>query len=145
MSTITSATQLAELWEKTYNYSKTPDWSFLLPYYAEEITFRDSVQELHGLTEFKEMIVRLAGRSQDLKMKIINAVMNDSVVFLEWEMSIVFKKRPRSIIYGSTRIALNSEGKIVNQRDYYDLWGDIFDNIPVWGKTYRKFMKKKFG
>ena len=35
--------------------------------------------------------------------------------------------------------------KIIKQRDYYDLWGDILDNIPRIGKMYRKFMKKKFG
>ena len=37
------------------------------------------------------------------------------------------------------------EGKIIEQRDYYDLWGDIFDNIPRFGKAYRRFMKRKFG
>ena len=42
-------------------------------------------------------------------------------------------------------IALNEEGKIAEQRDYYDLWGDIFDNIPRFGKMYRKFMKSRFG
>jgi len=35
--------------------------------------------------------------------------------------------------------------KIIEQRDYYDLWGDIFDNIPRFSVMYRKFMKKKFG
>lgn len=35
--------------------------------------------------------------------------------------------------------------KVEEQRDYYDLWGDIFDNIPRFGKAYRRFMKRKFG
>lgn len=34
---------------------------------------------------------------------------------------------------------------IVDQGDYYDLWGDIFDNIPDFSRIYRKFMKKFFG
>ena len=49
------------------------------------------------------------------------------------------------MIYGASRLSLNERGKIVEQRDYYDLWGDIFDNIPAFRKPYRKFMRKHFG
>jgi len=48
-------------------------------------------------------------------------------------------------MYGSSRVTLNDDGKIIEQRDYYDLWGDIFDNIPRFGKAYRRFMRRKFG
>jgi len=91
------------------------------------------------------MTERLAQRSKDLKMKIVRAVMEENIIFLEWEMTIKFKKNPSSVLYGTSRLTLNDEGKIAEQRDYYDLWGDIFDNIPRFGKAYRKFMKKKFG
>jgi hypothetical protein len=60
-------------------------------------------------------------------------------------MTIKFKKNPSSVLFGSSRVTLNDEGKIVEQRDYYDLWGDIFDNIPRVRKPYRRFMKRKFG
>jgi hypothetical protein len=91
------------------------------------------------------MTERLTKRSKDLKMKIVNAVMEGNLILMEWEMTIQFKKNPRSVLYGSSRLTLNEEGKIIQQRDYYDLWGDIFDNIPRFGKAYRKFMIRKFG
>ena len=133
-----------ELWSKTYNTEGQPDWSHILPYYDHDIYFRDTVQELRGIEEFTAMTERLARRSKDLKMKIVRAVMEENIIFLEWEMTIKFKKNPSSVLYGTSRLTLNSEGKIAEQRDYYDLWGDIFDNIPRFGKAYRKFMKKKF-
>jgi len=133
------------LWSKTYNTDGKPDWSHILPYYHDDIRFRDSEQELHGKDDFVAMTQRLAQRSKDLKMSIVNAVMEGNVCFLEWEMTIKFKKNPSSILYGASRIRLNEEGKIIEQRDYYDLWGDIFDNIPRFGKAYRRFMIKKFG
>jgi hypothetical protein len=40
---------------------------------------------------------------------------------------------------------LNEEGKIIAQRDYYDLWGDIYNGIPGWRRLYRWFMRKFFG
>ena len=136
---------LRKLWTDIYNTEGKPDWSHILPYYDDEIYFRDSVQELHGISEFKAMTERLIARSENLRMRILNAVQEGGVIFLEWEMSLSFKKYPNSSIYGSSRVTLNDAGKIIEQRDYYDLWGDIFDNIPRFGTAYRKFMRKKFG
>lgn len=136
---------IIELWSKTYNTEGKPDWSHILPYYAEDIHFRDSIQELHGLEDFTAMTQRLADRSKDLKMEIIRTAQQENIIFIEWEMTIAYKKNPSSILYGSSRITLNDAGMICEQRDYYDLWGDIFDNIPKFGKAYRKFMHKKFG
>jgi hypothetical protein len=134
-----------ELWSKTYNTEGKPDWSHILPYYADNIYFRDSIQEIRGIEEFTAMTQRLTQRSKDLKMRIVNAVMEENIIIMEWEMTLSFKKYPSSILYGASRLTLNEEGKIAEQRDYYDLWGDIFDNIPRFGKAYRRFMSKKFG
>ena len=134
-----------ELWSKTYNTEGNPDWSHILPYYDNNIYFRDSIQEIRGIVEFTAMTERLAKRSKDLKMRIVNAVMEGNIILMEWEMTLSFKKYPSSILYGSSRLTLNEEGKITEQRDYYDFWGDIFDNIPRFGKAYRRFMKRKFG
>lgn len=142
---ITTVETVEELWSKTYNTAGKPDWSHILPFYEETIHFRDSIQELHGMEDFKAMTERLTKRSKDLKMKLVNAQMQEQIVFIEWEMTISYKKNPSSVLYGASRLSLSEDGKIVSQRDYYDLWGDIFDNIPRFGKAYRKFMKRKFG
>jgi len=136
---------IKELWSKTYNTEGKPDWSHILPYYDDNIYFRDSIQGIHGIDEFSALTERLSKRSKDLKMKVVRAVMQANIIFVEWEMTISYKKNPSSVLYGSSRLTLSEEGKIIEQRDYYDLWGDIFDNIPRFGKAYRKFMKRKFG
>ena len=142
---VLDAESIKELWSRTYNTQGKPDWSHILPYYDENILFRDSIQELRGMEEFKAMTERLTDRSKDLSMNIVRTVQQDRDIFIEWEMTIKYKKNPSSVLYGTSRITLNEEGKIIEQRDYYDLWGDIFDNIPRFGKAYRRFMKKKFG
>jgi limonene-1,2-epoxide hydrolase len=142
---IENADQIKELWSKTYNTEGKPDWSHILPYYDENILFRDSIQEIRGIEEFKEMTQRLANRSKELKMKVLRVLKEQNIIFVEWEMTILYKKTKRSVLYGASRLTLSDEGKIIEQRDYYDLWGDIFDNIPGFRKMYRRFMKKKFG
>lgn len=145
MENINSIDTVKELWSKTYNTEEKPDWSHILPYYDINIYFRDSIQEIRGIEDFTAMTERLTKRSKNLKMNIVNASLEGNIVFIEWEMTLSFKKYPSSVLYGTSRLTLNKEGKIIEQRDYYDLWGDIFDNIPRFGKAYRKFMKRKFG
>lgn len=142
---IESKEQLRDLWTNIYNTDGKPDWSHILPYYHEDIYFWDTVQKIHGIAEFKALTERLIARSDNLKMDIKNIAQNENVIFLEWEMSLSFKKYPNSSIFGSSRVTLDEKGKIIEQRDFYDLWGDIFDNIPRFNKMYRKFMHKKFG
>jgi limonene-1,2-epoxide hydrolase len=140
-----NAQLIKELWQKTYNTSGHPDWSHILPYYSNDIFFKDSIQEIRGIDKFREMTERLSNRSKDLKMEVVRVEMNGKTVFVEWEMTISYKKYPSSVLYGASRLTIDDEGKIAEQRDYYDLWGDIFDNIPRFGKMYRRFMKRKFG
>ncbi|MCK7491729.1 MAG: nuclear transport factor 2 family protein [Comamonadaceae bacterium] len=70
---------MLELWTKTYNTEGKPDWSHILPYYDNDIHFRDSIQEIRGIEEFTAMTERLTKRSKDLKMKIVNAVMEGNL------------------------------------------------------------------
>ena len=140
-----STDQIKELWSKTYNRDGKPDWSHIFPYYHEEIVFKDAIQKIVGIDEFKNLCDRLTARCQQLKMNIPSIVMENNIIFMEWEMTMMFKKFPSSTIYGATKLTLHQDGRIIEQRDYYDLWGDIFDNIPWFAKPYRKFMKKKFG
>ena len=142
---IESLEQFTGLWMSVYERGGRPDWSHILPYYDDGIRFRDSIQEIQGIGEFARMTERLTARSKDLKFVIHKSAMDGRDIFIEWEMILSFKRYPRSSLYGASRVTLNGDGKIVTQRDYFDLWGDIFDNIPWFGKRYRKFMRKKFG
>lgn len=140
-----SADEIRELWSRTYNREGKPDWSHIFPYYHEDVVFRDSIQEIRGIEEFKELCRRLTDRCQQLRMHLPSVVHGGDCVFLQWEMTLIFKGSPSSTIYGATRLGLSGDGRILDQRDYYDLWGDIFDNIPWFAKPYRRFMRKKFG
>ncbi|MBK7711760.1 MAG: nuclear transport factor 2 family protein [Bacteroidales bacterium] len=81
-----------ELWSQTYNTEGKPDWSHILPYYDNNIVFRDSIQEIRGIEKFTAMTERLTKRSKDLKMKIVNAAKEENNIFIEWEMTLSFKK-----------------------------------------------------
>jgi hypothetical protein len=140
-----NAQLVKEHWSKTYNREGKPDWSHIFPFYAENILFQDSIQRVEGLDSFTEMCERLTKRCESLYMELHHVVQNQDVIFFEWTMTMAFRKWPSTHLYGSTRLTLNNEGRIIEQRDYYDLWGDIFNNIPRFKKLYRSWIRKYFG
>lgn len=133
-----------DLWSRTYNHLGKPDWSHILPYYADSIVFQDSIQRIEGKAGFTEMCGRLTRRCEQLNMDILDVQGDGSTIFLDWKMVMVFRKSPSTPVYGSTKLTI-VDGMIVKQRDYYDLWGDIFNGIPGWRRIYRRFMRRFFG
>lgn len=137
--------RIRELWSKTYNTDGKPDWSHLFPYYHPDIVFQDSIQRIEGFTEFEAMCRRLTDRCKQLRMEILSIAESDRVVLMDWKMTMSFKKYPDTPVYGATKLTFHEDGRILEQRDYYDLWGDIFNGIPRFKKMYRRFMHRKFG
>jgi limonene-1,2-epoxide hydrolase len=136
---------ITTLWSTTYNTDGKPDWSHIFPYYHEDITFQDSIQTIHGKDDFLKMTKRLTKRSKSLEMKLHNVMKDGHVIVMEWTMTMRFRIFPNTSMYGMTRLTLHEDGRIMEQRDYYDLWGDIYDNVPIFKHLYRWFMRRFFG
>lgn len=134
-----------ELWSRTYNTSGKPDWSHIFPYYHEDIVFQDTIQKIEGKKDFIAMCSRLTDRCEELKMDIPSIASNGNVIFMEWKMTMIFRKAPSTPLFGCTKLTLDQNGIITHQRDYYDLWGDIFKNVPVMKSAYPRFMHRVFG
>lgn len=151
--------KVLELWSRTYNTDGKPDWSHIYPYYHPDIVFQDSIQKLEGIEAFKGLCERLTRRCSQLQMDITSIACSDSrpqgsgegsdasprFILMDWKMTMSFKKSPSTPIYGCTKLTFHEDGRIIGQRDYYDLWGDIFNGIPGFRRLYRKFMHRFFG
>lgn len=142
---ITSVDTILTQWSKTYNPDGKPDWSHIFPYYDKDIIFHDSIQRIEGFERFEAMCNRLTKRCKSLDMQLKHVVKQNEIIFMEWKMTMSFRFFPKKPIFGSSRLTLNENGKIIEQRDYYDLWGDIYDGVPVWRRIYRWFMRTFFG
>ncbi len=136
---------VAALWSKTYNTAGTPDWSHLFPYYHPDVVFQDSIQRIEGKEELMAMCGRLTDRCKELRMDVTSVARQANAFFLQWTMTMMFDRFPSTPVYGCTVLTLHEDGRIIGQRDYYDLWGDIFNGIPFFRGPYRRFMRRKFG
>ena len=139
------AVTVRELWSKTHNTDGKPDWSHIYPYYHPDVVFQDSIQRIEGITEFMGLCERLTQRCQSLHMEIHSIAQDANTILMDWTMTMAFTKYPPTPLYGSTRLTLHEDGRIIAQRDYFDLWGAILDGIPLLKDRYRRFMGKTFG
>lgn len=140
-----TADLVRELWSQTYNREGKPDWSHIFPYYHEGIVFQDSIQRIEGIDAFKALCERLTRRCEQIDMDILSVVEEGRDIFLQWKMQMQFRRWPSSPVYGCTKLTLGDDGRIIEQRDYFDLWGDIANGIPGFRRLYRWFMHKYFG
>jgi hypothetical protein len=140
-----TANKFRELWSRTYNTYGKPDWSHIFPYYHQNIVFEDCIQRIEGIKEFKAMCERLNRRCKQLTMEIKSLSMKPGEIFFDWKMVMMFNKYPPTPVFGCTRLTLDEDNLIIYQRDYFDLWGDIFNGIPYFRKSYRKFLRRHFG
>ena len=138
-------TTIRELWSKTYNANGKPDWSHIYPYYHPQVVFQDSIQRIEGIDEFVALCERLTKRCEKLHMEILSIAQDSNIILFDWVMTMAFNKYPGTPVYGSTKLTLHEDGRIIHQRDYFDMWGDIFNGIPYFKKHYRRFMHKHFG
>ncbi len=136
---------VAALWSKTYNTEGKPDWSHIFPYYHPDVVFQDTIQRIEGKDEFIALCERLTDRCKQLRMDVHSVARNGNAFFLQWTMTMMFNKFPSTPVYGCTKLTLHEDGRIIEQRDYYDLWGDIFNGIPFFKGPYRRFLRRKFG
>ena len=134
-----------DLWSKTYNTSGKPDWSHIFGYYVDDIVFQDPIQKVTGKQAFVAMCNRLTERCKELQMNITAIASNENHIFMQWEMTMIFRNTPSTTLFGCTQLTLDDAGCITHQRDYYDLWGDIFANVPGMKRIYPGFMRRVFG
>ncbi|MDD3941909.1 MAG: nuclear transport factor 2 family protein [Sphaerochaetaceae bacterium] len=137
--------RIRTLWSMTYNTHGKPDWSHLYPHYHDDIRFQDAIQQVSGKPQFRAMCDRLAKRCTQLDMELHTVLREGSHAILEWTMTMRFRRFPSSPIHGCSVLMIDDDELITSQRDYYDLWGDIQDKVPLWNRFYRLCMRKFFG
>lgn len=139
LQSLTEAT-IRDVWTRTYNVDGKPDWGNIYPYYHPDIVFSDPIQRHEGIDAFKGMCEKLAGRCKQLHFDIEDLVVGERHFFMQWTMTLEFRRAPMTPMHGCTKFTLSDDGRIIGQRDYYDMWGDVFAGVPGMRGFYPKLM-----
>ena len=117
------------------------DFSVVETYYHPDVRFRDPIQTCEGRDAFVEMSQRLVARCRELRARVNDAAQTGNIIILQWTMEMKIGRAPLSSIEGCTKLTLDDEGRVVEHRDYFDLWGDTLGSLPAVGGLYRRFVR----
>jgi hypothetical protein len=115
----------------------------LLKLYDEDLRFQDPVRELRGLSEFAKMNREFLRGVRSLDIRVLDLVEGESSFFAAWTMVVLGRVGPQVTVAGATH-ARTRGGKIVEQRDYFDLAGSAFGSIRGVSSAYRAIVRKLF-
>lgn len=112
--------------------------------YAEDCVFCDPVQEVKGLDGLVLYFDRMAASLNFCRFEFHSRIEESDHAFLSWTMHF---SHPR--LRNGATLALDgaselyfANGKILRQRDYYDMGAMLYENLPLLGKLI-KFIKSK--
>lgn len=114
------------------------DMQLVRAHYHPNVHFQDAIQTIVGKDEVVEMMLRFPERCDDLRCRVVTAIQQDNLIILEWFMTMRVNPLPEMTNHGITKLTLDEEGRVIDHRDFFDLWGDMIDAFPRVAKLYRR-------
>ncbi|MFM7085621.1 MAG: nuclear transport factor 2 family protein [Cyanobium sp.] len=131
---------LRSLFDKPYEAAAPSEaqWRAL---YAEEVHFQDPTQERHGIAAYLAAQEGLLQRCDAVSLQPGAIAIDGDTAFVEWQMGL--KIKGIEFVYpGASRLRFNSEGWIIDHRDYFDFVGPTFAPVLLLGGFVRWLYKR---
>jgi predicted SnoaL-like aldol condensation-catalyzing enzyme len=108
---------------------QSTNWPSIMPYYADDIEYRDPVVTIDGIDQMTEFLARMFANSPDLVTTIEDETLSGRIYSATWEMTGQFAGVPYTAKGISIIEFRRWSAQVVYQRDYYSE-GDIMASIP---------------
>ena len=118
------------------------DVSIIREHYHPDVRFQDAIQVVEGRDAVIEMMLRFPKRVAELSCTVHAVLQNEDLIAVEWSMDMRAHKRlPVMTNHGMSRLQLDADGRVIDHRDYFDLWGDMIDAFPRPSRLYRAIVR----
>lgn len=108
--------------------------------YADDMHFRDPIQQLDGLPAFLAMNEHLLKRLKKLDWEIRGARGDETYAMLEWTMRATTRFGAAMSVDGATVVHARA-GRIVDHRDYWDV-GEMMASLLPGGLRLLHLLRK---
>ncbi|WP_413288109.1 nuclear transport factor 2 family protein [Bdellovibrio sp. HCB337] len=105
-------------------------------YYTKDAFFKDPLVEIYTTEEIEQYYLRVLNRISDIHFTFENIVEQGNQACVTWVMKARFMGREFSV-EGSTHFKFTSNGLCEYHRDYFDVSGEIYEQVPVMGLLFR--------
>ena len=109
--------------------------------YADEVYFKDPLNEFRGVKRYRSMIGFLASFFSNIEMEVHNLVQEGAIIKTEWtlHMTSPLPWKPPLSIPGWSELTVNEQNLIVSHIDYWQIspWQVLSQNF-FWDKKASK-------
>ena len=91
--------------------------------YAEDVYFKDPLNEFRGVDRYKQNINLIATWFEDIELEISDIRQVEDTIQSKWTlyMNSPLPWKPRLAIPGTSELKLNSDNLIISHIDYWDI------------------------
>jgi steroid delta-isomerase len=109
--------------------------------YHPRACFKDPFNEVQGVAAIKKIFSHMYTQVKDPRFKIVSGLAQAELAWLEWDF--LFEKNDSTwTIRGASKLVLDSEGKIIYHRDYWDTGEELYAKLPIISWLIRLLQKK---
>ena len=114
------------------DYQRFPD-NQTFDIYAEDVYFKDPLNEFRGVKKYREMIGFLDKFFSNIDMEVHQVIKEDAKIKTEWTLNMTppLPWKPRLSIPGRSELEVNEDNLIASHIDYWHIspWNVLFQNF----------------
>ena len=118
------------------DYQRFPD-NQTYEIYAEDVYFKDPLNEFRGVQKYRKMIGFLGSFFKDVNLELHNISQTENNIKTEWTLNMTspLPWQPRLSIPGWTELKLNQDNLIISHVDYWHISSfDLLQQNFFWRK-----------
>ncbi|OJH41104.1 nuclear transport factor 2 family protein [Cystobacter ferrugineus] len=135
---------LGERWSRaleTLFREREPALPAFLSLYDEHIQFQDPLQRVSGLAAYAELNRRFLARARRIEISVEEMAEQEGRLFASWRMHFAPRLGPELTLEGVSHLRVR-EGRIVYQRDHFDVAGGVASAVPGLSALYRAVLTR---
>ena len=114
------------------DYQRFPD-NQTFEIYAEDVYFKDPLNEFRGVKKYREMIGFLSNFFSNIEMEVHNVTQEDTKIKTEWTLNMTppLPWKPRLSIPGWSELEVSEDNLIASHIDYWHIspWNVLSQNF----------------
>jgi hypothetical protein len=124
-------------------HSLTPESVKLaVDFYHTEARFKDPFNEVQGVKAIMQIFDHMFVTTDEPRFIMMDQVMQGQQAFVTWTFEFVLRGKKYSVL-GASHLKFDSEGLVIEHRDYWDAAEELFQKLPVIGVPVR-WLRKQF-
>jgi limonene-1,2-epoxide hydrolase len=111
--------------------------------YAPDAYFNDGFAELTGVDEIAAYLTRSAEAAGEVDIEVHDVAYSGAEIYLRWDMLFANAKGSKQVIApGVSHLRINSEGRVIFHRDYWDSSGALAEFVPLMPSILRSIRSR---